>query len=94
MTISNSNLQSLLSISPEMTADSAAAMQTAAAELISEQPDGSLNEGEFWSMLSQQLTEITAQNDTQVIENKENIKGSNSSIRLQVKALIGRTWLV
>ncbi len=71
MTISNNNLQSLITLSPEMSADSTGGIQAMAISAEAESQSGSAETGEFWSMLSQQLTEITAQNDTQVIENKE-----------------------
>ena len=71
MTISNNNLQSLLTLSPEMSADATGGIQAMAISAEAESQSGSAEAGEFWSMLSQQLTEITAQNDTQVIENKE-----------------------
>ncbi|MDJ0833263.1 MAG: flagellar hook-length control protein FliK [Gammaproteobacteria bacterium] len=71
MTITNNNLQSLLSPSPELSADAAGGIQAMNLAMEAETQSASPEAGEFWSMLNQQLTDITAQNDTQVIENKE-----------------------
>lgn len=71
MTISNSNLQSVLLPSPDVAAEGLIAGQIQGQAIIPETGAQSFSEGEFWSMLSQQLTDITSQNDMQVIEDKD-----------------------
>lgn len=71
MTISSSNLQSVLSVSPDVAAEGLLVGQIQGQAIHTEFREQSYSEGEFWSMLNQQLTDITSQSGSQVIENEE-----------------------
>lgn len=71
MTISSSNQQSVLLINTNVASEGMMAGQLQAQVNNSEGIDQSSTEEKFWAMLSQQLTDITSQDDPQVIENKD-----------------------
>ena len=71
MTISNSNLSSALGINLGLPAEGMMAVQMPSMDNLSAASGDTLNEGDFWSMLSQQLMGIVEQDDLQVIENED-----------------------
>lgn len=75
MSVSSNSLMSSLMLQPEVTQDNLIGAQLGTAdETIEGMPalqDQALNETEFWSLLNQTLHQIVADEDPQVIENKE-----------------------
>lgn len=75
MSVSSNSLMSSLMLQPEVTQDNLIGAQLGTAdETIEGMPalqDQALNETEFWSLLNQALHQIVADEDPQVIENKE-----------------------
>lgn len=70
MTITNSSIQSAL-LTADVSVDSAMAGQTSTIEGHISGQGKEMSDGEFWSMLSHNLSGLVAGNDSQAIENKD-----------------------
>jgi len=92
MTISNSNLLSALPVSLEMPVDSMLSGKMDAKLMELETLDQPFMEGDFWSMLSQQLTEINQQEGLKSFGSKDLFslfEGSEAAAEADIRFTIG-----